>query len=266
VTERRASAPAAARWAAELASWAIPPEILEAAPESPWGFPPALFRAAEPPAVVDTPSRRRAVEALPEAGTVLDVGSGGGAASLDLVPPARAIVAVDESPDMLAALAAAADERGVSHAEHVGRWPDVAGEVPPADVVVCHHVFYNVPDLAAFALALDDHARRRVVAELTASHPLTPQGPLWRHFHGIDRPGGPTAELAVAVLEEAGLPVRAEPFASPPRPHSDRAEWVAFVRRRLCLPAERDAELDAMLPPDDALLRPRQVVTVWWDT
>jgi SAM-dependent methyltransferase len=266
VTERRASASAAARWAAELAAWAIPPEILEAAPESPWGFPPALFRAAEREAVVDTPSRRRAVEALPEAGAVLDVGSGGGAASLALVPPASTIVAVDESPDMLAALAAAADERGVSHAEHVGRWPDVAGEVPPADVVVCHHVFYNVPDLAAFALALDDHARRRVVAELTASHPLTPQGPLWRHFHGIDRPEGPTAELAVAVLEEAGFAVTAEPFASPPRPHPDRAEWVAFVRRRLCLPAERDAELDAMLPPDDALLRPRQVVTVWWDT
>ena len=266
MTDGRAPVPAAARWADELAAWAIPPEILEAAPESPWGFPPALFRAAEEGTVPDTPSRRRALEALPEGGTVLDVGSGGGAASLALVPPAGGIVAVDESPDMLAALAAAADERGVSHEEHLGRWPDVAGEVPPADVVVCHHVFYNVPDLAAFALALDDHARRRVVAEVTASHPLTPQAPLWRHFHGIDRPDGPTAELAVAVLEEAGLPVTAEPFASPPRPRPDRAEWVAFVRRRLCLPPERDAELDALLPRDDALLRPRQVVTVWWDT
>jgi SAM-dependent methyltransferase len=266
VIERRAPAPAAARWADELAAWAIPPEILEAAPESPWGFPPALFRAAEPEAVTDTPSRRRALEALPEGGTVLDVGSGGGAASLALAPPAARIVAVDESADMLAALAAAADERGVAHAEHVGRWPDVAPTVPPADVVVCHHVFYNVPDLAAFARALGDHARRRVVAELTATHPLTPQAPLWRHFHGIDRPEGPTAELAVAVLEEAGLPATAEPSAAPPRLHSDRAEWVAFVRRRLCLPPERDAEIDALLPKHVGELQPRPAVTVWWDT
>ena len=265
MTERRAPAPAAARWADELAAWAIPPEILATAPESPWGFPPALFQAAEPEAVPHTPSRRRAFEALPEGGTVLDVGSGGGAASLALVPPAAAIVAVDESPDMLAALAAAAEERGVSHVEHVGRWPDVAPEVAGADVVVCHHVFYNAPDLAGFALALTDHARRRVVAELTATHPLAAHAPLWRHFHGIERPDGPTAELAVAVLEEAGLPVRAEPFASPPRPRRPRQEWVAFVRRRLCLPPERDAELDALLPTDDALLRPRDVVAVWWD-
>ena len=266
MTERRAPAPAAARWADELAAWAIPPEILAAAPESPWGFPPALFQAAGPEAVPDTPSRRRALEALPDGGTVLDVGSGGGAASLALVPPAGRIVAVDESPDMLAALAAAAAERGVCHVEHVGRWPDVAPEVPAADVVVCHHVFYNVPDLAAFALALTDHARRRAVTELTATHPLTAQGPLWRHFHGIERPEGPTVELAVAVLEEAGLSVTVEPFASSPRPRPPRAEWVAFVRRRLCLPPERDAEVDALLPPDDALLRPRQVATVWWDT
>ena len=256
---------AAARWADELAAWAIPPEILAAAPESPWGFPPALFPPTEPHEVADTPSRRRALEALPEGGTVLDVGAGGGAASLALAPPAAAVVAVDESADMLATLAAVADDRGVAHTEHVGRWPDVAPAVPPADVVVCHHVFYNVPGLADFALALDAHARRRVVVELTATHPLTSQGPLWRHFHGIDRPEGPTAADAAAVLEEAGLSVAAEPFAAPPRPRHDRAQWVAFVRRRLCLPPERDAELDALLPADDAHLLPRQVVALWWD-
>lgn len=255
---------AAERWADELASWAIPAEILEAAPESPWGYPPALFRAAGPEAVADTPSRRRALEALPRGGTVLDVGAGGGAASLALVPPAARVVAVDESDAMLATFADAADERGVAHTEVQGRWPDVAADVPVADVVVCHHVFYNVADLAGFALALTDHARRRVVAELTATHPLTAQGPLWRHFHGLDRPEGPTAEDARAVLEETGLSVVAEPFAAPPRPPRDRSEWVAFVRRRLCLPPERDPELDALLPADDAALVHRAAVTLWW--
>ncbi|HEX2192637.1 MAG TPA: class I SAM-dependent methyltransferase [Acidimicrobiales bacterium] len=256
---------AADRWAAELAAWAIPDEIVAAAPESPWGFPPALFRAPEVDVGADTPSRRRAREALPQDGAVLDVGAGGGAASLPLCPPASRLVAVDESAGMLAGLAVRADDLGVEHEEVEGRWPDVADAVGPADVVVCHHVFYNVPDLAAFALALTDHARRRVVTELTATHPLTAQRGLWRHFHGIDRPEGPTAEDAVAVLEELGLRVVAERFDVPPRPRPDRAEWVAFVRRRLCLTADRDAELDALLPADDALLRPRQAVAVWWE-
>ena len=39
---------AAQRWADDLASWAIPPDILERAPEPPWGFPVACFaRGAE---------------------------------------------------------------------------------------------------------------------------------------------------------------------------------------------------------------------------
>jgi hypothetical protein len=257
--------PAADRWAAELAAWAIPDEILAAAPESPWGFPPALFQAPEADVGADTPSRRRALEALPHGGVVLDVGAGGGAASLPLCPPAGRLVAVDESAGMLESLAVRAAELGVGHEEVQGRWPDVAPTVPVADVVVCHHVFYNVPDLAAFALALTDHARRRVVAELTASHPLTAQAGLWRHFHGIDRPEGPTADDAVAVLREAGLDVATERFLVPPRPSPDRAEWVAFVRRRLCLQPDRDAELDALLPTDDALLRPREAVALWWD-
>jgi SAM-dependent methyltransferase len=256
--------PAASRWAEQLAAWAIPDEILAAAPESPWGYPPELFAAPDPAAAPDTPSRRRAVEALPPAGTVLDVGAGAGASSLGLAPPAHRLVAVDQSPGMLAALAAAADERGVEHAEIVGHWPDVAAEVPPADVVVCHHVAYNVADLAGFALALTDHARRLVVLELTATHPLAAQNRLWRHFHGIDRPEGPTWADAVAVLEEAGLAVSAEPFLAPPRPNRDRQTWVAFVRRRLCLTPERDPEIATFLPPDGDY-SPREVVSLWWE-
>jgi hypothetical protein len=167
--------------------------------------------------------------------------------------------------ELLASLADRAEAGGTDHAEVHGRWPDVAPAVGPADVVVCHHVFYNVPDLAAFALALTSRARRRVVAELTASHPLTAQAFLWRHFHGIDRPEGPTADDAVAVLEEVGLAVSTEHFAAPPRRGVRREDWVGFVRRRLCLPAERDAEVAARLPPEEAPLTPRSAVTLWWE-
>lgn len=212
---------------------------------------------------VDTPSRRRAAAALPAGGAVLDVGCGGGAASLALVPPAAKVIGVDESPDMLVSYAAAADQLGVAHQEVVGRWPDIAAEVGTGDVVVCHHVAYNVAELAPFALALTDHARRRVVIELTAAHPLVATAPLWRRFHGLDRPTGPDAALARAVLEEAGLPIRLERFQRPPRdvPHD---VFVAFTRRRLCLPREREAEVAAALGPDATLIQ-RDVVTLWWD-
>jgi SAM-dependent methyltransferase len=250
---------AADRWRDELAAWAIPPEILAAAPEPPWGFPVELFRADE--RAVDTPSRRRALEALPDGGSVLDVGCGGGVASFALVPPAARVTGVDSSPAMLEEYAATAARHGVAHDEVEGTWPDVADRVAPHDVVVCHHVVYNVPDLAAFAAALTAHARHRVVVECTARHPLTATGPLWSHFHGIERPSGPTAELALAVLSDAGIHPQHELWQRPRR-DVPRDVHVRLNRRRLCLPASADDEIDRVMGPD---LLPRDVVTMWWD-
>ncbi len=256
---------AARHWADQLAGWGIPPEILAAAPESPWGLRPSMFRASDPDEESAGPSSRLALEALPEGGTLLDVGAGGGAASLPVAVAGRTsqVRAVDESVDMLAELAGRAEELGVDHVEVVGKWPDVAAAVPAADVVVCSHVFYNVADLAPFALALTDHARRRVVVELTTTHPRSGQAWLWKHFHDLNRPHGPTADDAVAVLSEAGLDVASEAFLAPPRPGGDRAEWVAMVRRALCLAAERDPEIDGVLPAQSEL-GPREVVALWW--
>ena len=45
----------------------------------------------------ETPSHRVAHEALPSGGTLLDVGCGGGAASLPLAPPAALLVGLDQS-------------------------------------------------------------------------------------------------------------------------------------------------------------------------
>ncbi len=254
---------AAQRWTDELAAWRIDPEILEPAPESPYRLDPEWFRAEERDAG-DSPSRRRAVQALPAGGSVLDVGCGGGAAAFALVPPAALVVGVDESEGMLAEFTRGAARHGVDARTVQGRWPDVATQAPPADVVVCHHVAYNVADLPAFARALDAHARHRVVMELTAVHPWVPIGPLWRRFHGQDRPTGPSADLAADVLREAGLPVRVERFDLPGRPYRDRAAQVAATRRRLCLTPDRDDEVDRAIgaetePPA------RAVVTLWWD-
>jgi SAM-dependent methyltransferase len=257
----------ARRWREDLESWEIPAEILAAAPESPWGCPAGLFSRSAQTAVEartgpPTPSQRLALDALPEGGSVLDVGAGGGAASLPLCPPGSSVTAVDQSPEMLAAFAELARRQGIEHTEVEGPWPDVAGRVGQADVVVCHHVLYNVPDLVPFVLALSRHARLRVVVEITADHPQALMNPLWEHFHGLARPTRPTAEDAAAVLSDLGFDVGVEPYDAPPRwDHDDHQdEVVAFARRRLCLPAERDPEVAALLPKAPA----RSTVALWW--
>lgn len=256
---------AAARWTEALAAWAIPQEILDAAPESPWGFPPALFhRDPEHLGAPDTPSHRRALEALPDGGSVLDVGVGGGAGSLPLAPPAAEITGVDQGAAMLESFARAAREIGVKHSVIEGSWPDIASRAPRTDVVVCHHVFYNAPDLRAFVIALSDHARHRVVAELSERHPLVSLNDLWRHFHGGSRPEGPRAEDAQAVLAEAGIQAYLERFDRPPRHRLERRDLVAFVRRRLCLSPDQDPEIDELLGDRQAITS-GPVVALWWD-
>jgi SAM-dependent methyltransferase len=252
---------AAERWATQLAEWAIPDEILGQAPESPWTFSPALFTA---PADFgpDTPSRRRAREALPEGGSVLDVGCGGGAAGLALVPPAARVVGFDLGEDLLAAFSARATEMGVDHQAIQGRWPDDAARAPMADVVVCNHVAYNIPGIGDFARQLSAHARRRVVMELTGRHPRFGVNDLWRHFWDLERPEGPTADDAAGALAEAGIEPNVERSPRAAR-WADPAVRVASVRKYLCLPAERDAEIAALLGPEPDLAG--EVVTLWWD-
>jgi SAM-dependent methyltransferase len=263
------------RWREQLDGWAIPSEILAAAPESPWGYPVGLFRsrarrAGSRPA---TPSNLEAARSMPEGGSVLDVGAGAGAASLPLAGLAGRLVAVDESPAMVASFLDAAEAAGVPAEAVEGRWPEVAGRVGPADVVVCHHVLYNVADLAPFALALTGHARRRVVAELTDRHPLAGLRPLWRRFHDLDRPTGPGADDAVAALGAAGLEVDRQDWEQTDRfGFDDFDELVAFTRRRLCLPAARDPEVaEALLDEGTRQVdgvwvsgQPRRVTTLSW--
>lgn len=257
------SGPAEQHWAQELEGWAIPADILTKAPESPWGFPAEFFKAPSEPE--DSPSRERALEALPQGGSVLDVGSGGGAAGLALIPPAAHLTAVDETPAMLAMLAEAALALGAAVTTIEGRWPGIAEQVPCADVVVCHHVFYNANDLGEFALALNSHAVRRVVVELTERHPMVGLNQLWRHFHGLDRPEGPGVPEALEVLAEVGINAQVEHFLRPPRWQArDTVLQVAFARRRLCLTPESDSEIERLLSPGTDLLS-TTAACLWWD-
>lgn len=254
---------AAQQWADELAAWRIDPAILASVQESPYGFPPAMFAAGQSsePSPLDLLAR----SALRPGGTVLDVGAGAGASSLHLVPEGGHLHAVDSQPSMLRALEAEAARRGVNVTTYDGAWPDLAVQVPVCDVVLCAHVLYNVPDPAPFVQALTIHARDRVVLELTERHPLVRLAPMWERVHHQPRPSGPTVELALEVIREAGLPQpeRQDQVRKPLHRTGGLAEtWVDFTRRQLCLPPERRAEVVALLaelPP-----QPRRVVGLAW--
>jgi len=93
---------------------------------------------------------RERAGARPAPGAVLDVGAGAGAASLPLASRITALTAVDTDCEMLARLASRARDAGLEARLLPGRWPDVADQAAPADLVTCHNVLYNVPDLVPF--------------------------------------------------------------------------------------------------------------------
>lgn len=254
------SGPAATRWRDLLQARAIPTEIRAAAPEDPSRHDPARF---VPPVVPDdTPSRRTALQLLgPRGGTVLDVGCGAGAAGLALVPSVSHLTGVDHAENMLRAFERACTERGLAHRSVHGAWPDVAQETGMADVVVSHHVGYNILELGPFVAALSAAARRGVVVELHAVHPGAWLDPLWVQFHGLHRPAPATAEDVLAVVAEVGITPEVRRWTRPARPRHPDAE-IDFSLRRLCLPQQRRGEVAAAV----ARLGPRNrdLVTISW--
>jgi len=264
------------RWRSDLAAWAIPEHITAAVEQSPWVLPREVFvrRADRVAAAPSGPSFERAWAALDPPGSVLDVGSGAGTASLPLLPRCTALTAVDSQPDLLEELAKRAAAADVEPRLVCGQWPEMAGEAGTADVVTCHHVIYNVPGIEPFLTALTAAAHRVVVVELAASHPLVSLNELWLRFHGLTRPTGPTAEDVRAILAAMGLHASSRRWRRPAgRDYASFAEMVEVTRRRVCLPPERSAEVAEALTergvdpehPVDLGSSGSEVVTFWWD-
>jgi SAM-dependent methyltransferase len=264
------------RWRTDLAAWEIPAEIRAKCQGS---AAKVARRLPDEPAVPVVPpgsrSFEREWEALDGSGSVIDVGAGTGDASLILAARVSQLTAVDASAEQLDALERRARGRGVATQVVHGRWPDVAGQVAPADLVVCQHVLYDVADLEPFVSALTSHARRRVVVTLAVRPPQSALSPLWEHFHGLRRPDRPNAWDVVAVVEAMGLgPVADtwidfEGFGG----YSDFDEMVERTTRRLCLPADRSKEVAAQLvklgvdPSEPKSLGTvgREIATIWWE-
>lgn len=251
-------------WREALRLSAVPQSILDNAPEPEVSLEPERFRwkPEEDATQPVRPSRRRALEALPEGGSALDVGVGGGASSLGLVPRAGLIIGVDPMPGMLESFEASAAAAGVATRCVLGMWPEVAGEVEAADVAVCHHAMYRVAEIEGFVTAMTERARKRVVVELSAHSPLAALNPLWKIIHGIDRPNWEVADMAQGVLAAMGLDVQREDIVLPPRPQEVTPQVVAFSRRRLYVGPDRDEEIEDFLRAREA--KEHRVAALWW--
>ena len=253
---------AAERWKADLALWAIPKEILDQAVEKPWIHPPALFEIPE--VIKDSLSHLRSREAMPEGGSVLDIGCGGGIASYAITPPAGHVIGVDEQQAMLDLYKANAEKFSVTSETVLGQWPAVADVTPVADVVTVFHVAYNVGEIVPFLAALNSHARKRVVIEVPILHPMSNMNEGWKHFWDLTRPTVPAAADLITVLAEMGIRANIEFFESEILLDKKVDGANGFIRRRLCLPEERQAEVDAFLAANPMPER-RKLAAIWWD-
>lgn len=264
------------RWRDDLAAWAIPEHIMASVTESPWVLPAQVFarRADKLSAEPTGQSFEREWAALDPPGTVLDVGAGPGAASLPLAPRTTELIAVDSSQQMLDLLSERAVARGLPVTTVNESWPESAAQVPAADLVTCHHVLYNVPDIEPFLSALTAHARRLTVVEIAVAHPLSSLNDLWLRFHGLVRPDRPTSDDVLAILAAMGVRFGAERWRRSDGPdYPTMAELVEVTRRRLCLPPDRADDVATALVesgidpahPQDLGSSGSEVVTIWWN-
>jgi SAM-dependent methyltransferase len=137
--------------------------------------------------------------------TVLDVGAGTGRHAIPLARHARRVIALDPSPAMLRFLREDAASQGLSNVDIIeGTWPEAAGQMPPADIVISAHVLYAIEDIVPFLRALDGHARRLCFLYLMAWQQWFDLLGLWEALHSERRRPQPTYIDAVNVLHQLG--------------------------------------------------------------
>lgn len=247
------------KWRSDLDKWGIPQEIINQAPTNPWIHPVDLFKI--PAIIPNSISHEKARELNPK--SLLDVGCGGGIATFAITPPVETAIGIDHQPEMLREYEAAAGKRNISANTIEGFWPDVAELTEQADVVVCHHVLFNVKNIEEFLMQLDSHAKLRVVIEIPKLHPQSESNYLWKYFWNIDRPTFPTASDIVEILKVLGINANIQFWESENSRILDPAKQIEYARIRLCLNKDRDEEVARIMNLQSSIKR--ELATIWWD-
>ena len=182
--------------------------------------------------------------------TLLDVGAGGGRLALPLALRCRRVAAVEPSSSMAEVLSQQVSDLSIQNVSLVqAKWEDA--EVEAADIVLCCHVLYVVPDIESFVRELESHARQSVLVVLFKSAPQSQTYPLWKRIHGEDRLHLPSLPEFQEVLAELDIDAHMETL--PPqqsRGFDDREQALEQLGRRLYLEPDsrKMAELESMLP------------------
>jgi 2-polyprenyl-3-methyl-5-hydroxy-6-metoxy-1,4-benzoquinol methylase len=269
----------AARWKAELESWAIPERILDQADESPYGWPPELWRRRTQESRSrreTTPTTSLVSQMLEDDGTLVDVGAGTGRSCLPYARAGHKVTAVEKNPGMAAGLQEEIAAEGLEVTVVVGAWPEAAVRTPVSDVVLSSHVVYDVPQIDSFIRGLNGHARRGVVLEMTDVHPWTKMNYLYRAIHDLDRPLGPSVQDLVEVaMDELGAEVGVVRWErAPDLWFMNWQEILDYYGKRVAVPRARRPHLRPLLedfvsPKGDRLYvedGPRYFATLWWNT
>ena len=167
-----------------------------------------------------------------------------------MVHKVRHLVAVEPSSSMGEVLRQQASECAIENVSLVESTWEKA-EVEAADLVLCVHVLYVVPEIEAFVRKLEAHARERVLVVLYRAPPQSQTYPLWKKIHREERLGLPSLPEFQEVLSQLGIDAQLDMLpALPPRGFDDHQQALEQLSRRLYLAAgtPQMASLEAMLP------------------
>ena len=154
--------------------------------------------------------------------------------ALPLAFSCRHVVAVEPSPSMSTALvqqAASADIKNISPVQST--WQDA--EVERADVIICCHVVYTVPDIEPFVRKLGTHADKIIVV-LYDAPPQSQIHAVWKQVHDEERLFLPSLPELREVLTELGIAASFEQLpVRPSRGYASFEEATEQLTGRLFL-------------------------------
>ncbi len=186
--------------------------------------------------------------------TWLDIGAGAGRYALPLALRVRAVVALDPSPGMLAALREQATGHGIGNVETVeARWPldpadpSAGGRAPAggpapaadpatgADAALIANLGYDVEAIGPFLDAMERAAGRLCVAILADRQPSAPAHAFWPPVHGEERAELPALDAFLDLLRARGRNPRDVRVPRPVRGFPSREELAGWLRNQLFL-------------------------------